>query len=242
MTWVAVGVAGAAVIGGVAAKSAAGEQAQGQEQAANTQMQMFNKLQQQEQPFINAGAQAETNLNNLMNPANAGEISNYISSLPGYQFQLQTGSQALRNQETPGSGALSGQTMKSLMGFNQGLAGTFYNNYVQQLLGQAQIGAGAAGNLGSTGATLGTGVAQAQAAAAGSRAGGTVGAANALGSVVPMSVLLGGSMFGSNPSGLTAGGLQSTNINPGEAPLFTTGPINPSTGNIPNAPSFIGGS
>lgn len=193
MSWIAVGMAGAALIGGVAAKSAAGEQAKGQEQAANTQMQMFNTLQQQEQPFINAGSQAETNLNNLMNPANAGEISNYISSLPGYQFQLQTGSQALRNQETPGSGALSGQTMKSLMGFNQGLAGTFYNNYVQQLLGQAQIGAGAAGNLGSTGANLGTGVAQAQAAAAGSRAAGTVGAANALASgatSVPLSMLL----------------------------------------------------
>jgi len=31
---------------------------------------------------------------------------------PGYQFQLQTGGQAIRNQDTPGVGALSGRRSK----------------------------------------------------------------------------------------------------------------------------------
>jgi hypothetical protein len=197
MSWVAVGIVGAAVVGGVASNMAANKQAGGQEAAANTQAGMFNTIVGQEQPFLNAGYGAENNLNYVLNPNNADQLQNYIQSLPGYQFQLKTGGQALTNSMTPGSGALSGATLKSLMGFNQGLAGSYYNNYVNQLLQQAQLGQNAAGNLGTSGTQLGTGIAQAGAAAAGSQAAGIVGASNALSSI-PLGLMMAGGGSGGN--------------------------------------------
>jgi hypothetical protein len=188
MPW---GYAGAAAIGALGSIYAANIQSGGQKGAAATQQQMFGTLQAEQQPFINAGYGAENNLNYLFNPNNAGQLQSYIQSLPGYQFQLQTGGQALTNSMTPGSGALSGQTLKSLMSFNQGLAGTYYNNYVNQLLQQANLGEAGTAALGGVGEGLGTGVAQAQAAAAGSQAAGTVGAANALSSI-PLGLMLSG--------------------------------------------------
>ena len=175
MPW---GYAGAAAIGVVGSIVAANKQAGGQQAAANTQAGMFNTIVGQEQPFLQGGYGAENNLNFLMNPNNSDQISNYIQSLPGYQFQLKTGGQALTNSMTPGSGALSGSTLKSLMSFNQGLAGQYYNNYVSQLLQQAQLGQNAAGNLGTSGTQLGTGIGQAQAGAGASLGAGVVGAAN----------------------------------------------------------------
>jgi hypothetical protein len=191
MTWVGVGIAGGALISAVGANMAANKQAGGQTAAANTQAGMFNTIVGQEQPFLNAGYGAENNLNYVLNPNNADQLQKYIESLPGYQFQLKTGGQALTNSMTPGSGALSGATLKSLMGFNQGLAGSYYNNYVSQLLQQAQLGQNAAGNLGTSGTQLGTGIAQAGAAAAGSQAAGIVGETNALSSI-PLGFMMSG--------------------------------------------------
>ena len=205
MAWYYSGaIVGGALIGAIGSNMAASKQAAGQYAAANTQAGMFNTLVHQEQPFLKSGYGATWALNNILDPANAGELSNYISNLPGYQFQLKTGGQALTNSMTPGSGALSGATLKSLMSFNQGLAGQYYNNYVSQLLQQAQLGQNAAGNLGTSGSTLGTGIAQAQAAAAGSQAAGIVGATNALSSI-PL-----GMMMASNGGGGGYGGGGST--------------------------------
>jgi len=197
MSWIAVGIIGAGVVGAIGANMAANKQASGQTAAANTQAGMFNTIVGQEQPFLQGGYGAENNLNFLMNPNNSDQISNYIQSLPGYQFQLKTGGQALTNSMTPGSGALSGATLKSLMSFNQGLAGQYYNNYVGQLLQQAQLGQNAAGNLGTSGTQLGTGIAQAGAAAAGSQAAGIVGATNALSSI-PLGMMMASNGGGGN--------------------------------------------
>lgn len=208
MSWVAVGIIGSAVVGGIASNMAANKQAAGQEQAANTQLQMFNTLQQQQQPFIDQGVTASNELSSLLNPANAGELSSYISSLPGYQFQLETGGKALTSSMTPGSGALSGQTLKSLMNYNQGLAGTYYNNYVNQLMGMMNTGEAGAAALGGVGEGLGTGIAQAQAAAAGSQAAGIVGASNSL-SQIPSTLML-SNMMGNGSSGANWGGIPSS--------------------------------
>jgi outer membrane lipoprotein SlyB len=78
------------------------------------------------------------------------------------------------------------------MNYNQGLASTQYqnafnnfntqqNNIFNRLSAIASLGQNAAGNLGNSGTQLGTGIAQAQAGAAGSIAGGIVGATNSLG-------------------------------------------------------------
>lgn len=216
MTWVGVAVAGATVIGGAisasGAESAASTQAAGQEQAAATQAGMFNTIVGQEQPFLSAGKNASYVLSGLLgaNPdVNLGQTSpgtnlpvgyltqtfnpteSQLENYPGYQFQLKQGDLALESKNAPSVGALSGTALKQLMGFNQGLAASNYNEYFDQfqtqqnnifnrLSGLAALGQNAAGNLGNNGAQLGAGIASAQAAAAGSEAAGTVGAANAM--------------------------------------------------------------
>lgn len=211
MPW---GIVAGAVIGAVGSNMAAGTQADAQKQAAATQQQMFNTINQQEQPFIQAGYGATTRLSDLLGTSGNTDASGYgsltsnftpqdfLNNLdPGYQFQLQTGAQALRNADTPGVGALSGPALKDLMSFNQGMAATGYqnafnrfttqqNNIFSRLSAIAGLGQNAATNVGTAGTSLGTGLAQAQAAAGGSLAGGIVGATNSLGGSIPLAYLM----------------------------------------------------
>lgn len=224
--WVAGAVAVAGIAGAVASSSAAGTQAAAQQQAANTQQGMFNTLVQQQQPYIQGGYGAETSLTQLLGTSAAtgpggtaagtdlpggyltqtfNPTQQQLENYPGYQFQLQQGDMAVTNADTPGVGALSGANLKSLMGFNQGLAASNYNQYFNQfqtqqnnifdrLSGIAQLGQAGAANLAAPGAQLGTGIAQAQAAAGASQAAGTVGVANSIGgSAIPLAYMLGGS-------------------------------------------------
>ncbi len=205
MAWVATAIAGSALLGYLGSRQAANTQAGAQEQAAATQQGMFNTINQQEQPYIQAGYGATDSLQQLLGitPGNgmAGGLPNgfltqqftpqsFLNS-PQYQFQMQQGGQAIRNADTPGLGALSGPALKDLMNFNQGLASTYYGNYfnMQQqaqqnlfsrLSGLAGIGQNAATQVGNAGTNLGTGIAQAQAGAGASMAGGIVGGTNAL--------------------------------------------------------------
>lgn len=283
MPWgVAAGLVGGALISSQGAQSAADTQAAAQEQAANTQMQMYNSTRGQEQPFLQSGQGAAVGLNDLLgiqttipgtpgtyipgrrgepggfengtasktlNPTNFGGLqagffnrgyrnfsglNNFsfnpanLSKMPGYNFQLTQGDRAIQSSNAATNGALSGAAFKDLMSFNQGLAGTYENQYFNQALSSQQqnwnqalqgyqtnqgnyytnqqnifnrlsqiasLGQNAAGNLGSTGAQLGTGVAQAQAAAGASQAAGTVGVANAYSNAaqsIPMYQLLSG--------------------------------------------------
>lgn len=248
MPW---GIAAAAVIGGLASVSASQTQAGAQEQAAQTQLQMFNTITGQEQPFLQGGYGAESALlyglgipsatgyggaggypgtyagpgtlggyagmggrgaggiglppgsrgnipvgtpagyggtglgfGELMAPPTNAALENF----PGFQFALQTGGQAVRNADTPGVGALSGAAIKDLTNFDVGTAlqqswqpyQQWQTNLFNRLSGVAGMGQNAAGNLGNAGTQLGTGIAQAQAAAGGSLAAGQVGAANSL--------------------------------------------------------------
>lgn len=223
MSWVATAIVGGAVIGAVGSGLAANTQASAQRQAANTQAGMFNTIVGQEQPFLKAGYGATSALNELLGTApgtgaggtaaGTGLPAGYLTqtfnptqeqlnSYPGYQFALQTGSQAVRNADTPGVGSLSGPALKDLMSFQTGLANTYYGQYFNQFQTQQQnifnrlnaiagLGQNAAGNLGNAGTQLGTGIAQAQAGAGASQAGGIVGATNAIGgSGIPLAYLM----------------------------------------------------
>ena len=223
------GLAAAAAVGAVGAVAAGSIQASGQKAAARTQADMFNTINQQEQPFIQPGYNAENSLSELLglstptgprgtatgtnlpggyltqtfNPTQAA-LENY----PGYKFQRDQGDLAVQSANSAGGSALSGPALKSLIGFNQGLAASNYGNFFNQfqtqqnnifnrLSGIASMGQNAASNVGNAGTTLGTGIAQAQAGAAGSIAGGVVGASNSIGNSVSLASLLNGQS--SNP-------------------------------------------
>lgn len=152
--WIAAAaIVGGAAIGAVGSVVAGGEQASGQEAAANTQAGMFNTVQGIEAPYVSQGNAAETTLGQLLgtsagtgangaasgtnlpagyltqtfNPTTA-QLENY----PGYQFQLQQGDLATQNAASATGGAISGAAMKQLSTFNQGLAASNYSNYFNQ--------------------------------------------------------------------------------------------------------------
>jgi hypothetical protein len=270
-------ILGAGVLGAIGSTAAANTQSNAQQASAQTQWNMFNTINQQQQPFIQGGYSALNQLmyglngsggptagvnqipgggtstsaymptpdggvqqmmttGNAKNPQpvmtggtgpgstsaapggsgsmggiTAGQFTSgftpqdFTNNLdPGYQFQLQTGGQAVRNADTPGVGALSGAALKDLMGFNQGMAATGYQNAYNRwnttnnaifgrLSGIAGLGQNAAANVGTSGTTLGTGIAQAGAAAGASNAAGIVGATNSIGgSAVPLGYLMSG--------------------------------------------------
>lgn len=66
MTWVAVAIGGAAVIGAGASYAGASKQAKASKQAGQLNMDMFNTINRQEQPFIQGGYGAMGKLNTLL--------------------------------------------------------------------------------------------------------------------------------------------------------------------------------
>jgi hypothetical protein len=130
---------------------------------------------------------------------------------PAYQFQLQQGRQGVLNGDASGVGALSGAASKDLMGYNQNLAGTAFNNAFNQyqsqnqniynrLFGLSQLGQSAAANTGAAGSSLiGQGVMPALANVGASQAAGQVGSANAWSSALQGSSYIPWMMQG-NPS------------------------------------------
>lgn len=162
-TGLAIGAAGAigsAVIGSSAASSAANAQVQAANTASATEMQMFDQTQQNLQPYMASGGNALSALMSQLGLSGAGATgtpaagsplamptynmptygaAQYQSS-PGYQFQLQQGLGAVNNAATLGSGVNSGNTLKALQTYGQGVANQDYQqgyqNYSQNYLNQ----------------------------------------------------------------------------------------------------------
>jgi hypothetical protein len=143
----------AGAIGAVGSVVAGGEQAGADENAAQTQQNMFNTIVGQEQPFLQGGYGAENELTQLTGAspatgpggtaAGTGLQGGYLTqtfdptqsqlaNYPGYQFQLQQGDLAVSSANSAGGSAVSGPALKSLMSFNQGLAASNYQNYFNQ--------------------------------------------------------------------------------------------------------------
>jgi hypothetical protein len=136
--------------------------------------------------------QGTTQLGNVLGLNGAAGNASALQALqntPGYQFQLQQGDNSV-NAAAAANGTLnSGNQLLALSNYNQGLAGTTYNNYVSQLqpyLGAANAAAGGIASgyqgLGQGQAGLATGLAQGQAGLATGLAGGQAGIATGLGS------------------------------------------------------------
>ena len=147
------GVAGASLVGGLigagASETASRQQVAAEQAALAQQKSMFNTEQSNESPFIQAGGQAQGQLNYLMgiggatNPdgtpkSNAGgaygslntpfNMDTFKSLSPQYGFNLQQGGQGTLNQDSSAQGAESGAALKDLMSFNQNYANNSFNS------------------------------------------------------------------------------------------------------------------
>ena len=67
-----------------------------------------------------------------------------LAQMPGYQFQQQQGNDATKRQALAMGLGLSGNTLKALSDYNQGLASTSYQQQLQNLLGPINTGQSAA--------------------------------------------------------------------------------------------------
>jgi len=111
------------------------------------------------QPFLQNNATAQTGVRGLTDAlgltGDPSQVTARLQQTPGYQFQLQQGSDnILRNAARTGSLG-SGGTNVDLLKFGQGLAGTTYNNYVSNLM--PFLGASNAAATGAAGVSTGLG-------------------------------------------------------------------------------------
>lgn len=133
----------ASTIGGAINSSNAASSAQ--DALVNAQKQSQAEL----QPFLQTGTGANGKLASLLGVGGDPTASGYgslttpftpgsLASDPGYQFDLQQGTQALQNSQAAKGGLLSGAAQKELADYSTGLADTTYNQAFNRKLQQNQ--------------------------------------------------------------------------------------------------------
>jgi hypothetical protein len=237
MPWGFAAVGLGSLVGGAisasGAEGAAQTQAQAAEQAQQISENEFNTITGQEQPWMTSGQGAQSQLNYLLGTGTPGQGQTATGSIaggygslltpftaqnmqqmsPAYNFQMQQGQQGVLNQDASSQGALSGASLKDLIGYNQNYANTAYNNAFNQyqtqqsnvysrLAGVSQLGQNAAANTGQQGTALAGQAAQSATNVGTALGAGTIGASNALAGTASSAGNLGllGALYQGNPS------------------------------------------
>ncbi len=228
-TAIGVGVAGIAA-GAYESSQASSAQQSAAQGAENTQMSMFNQIQANEAPWVTSGKQANSALASFYGLGGAGGATpNYsaiLSNLPGYQFQLQQGTQAV-DRNLAAQGLLqSGAAGKELQQYGQGLAQSYAGQYTQGLQNLSQMGQAAAGGQATAGMNAANNVSSSQIYAGNAAAGGAIGTANAIGGGLNNG-LMGYGLYSSYQNSLNNGGangyVPGVNYNPGSNYTFDSG-------------------
>lgn len=196
---VAAAIVGGAIIGGVASaysskqgsnaadKVAAASQSSN-DASVNEARRQYDQTRADYQPFRDLGVGATTRLNAAAN----GDFSSFQAS-PSYDFTRQEGQRDLGNSFAAKGGAASGNALRALSQYNQNLASGEYNNWFNQNLGLANIGASGTSGTAQAGANatnqiVGANTANVNALSnsyfngANARASGVTGAANSINS------------------------------------------------------------
>lgn len=159
----AVGLATTAA-GAIESSNAARSQENAANRAAQAQRDQFGQTQAAQQPFHDAGVAATNQLGGIYGlPGYAPvDVSKTISSLPGYQFQLSQGTQAI-DRSAASQGLLnSGATGKALAQYGQGLAQNYLSSYTGGLEDIANRGEGATQSTAAAGAGAANQISSAQ--------------------------------------------------------------------------------
>lgn len=172
----AVGTIAGAAISSDASRGAANTQADAARNATQTQLDMFNKTQANLQPYMQQGQVGLNNMNALLADPSS------LTKLPGYQFQLDQGIDAIQNSAA--RGGLTGNTLKALSDYGQGTASSYYNNYWNQLMQMVNLGQTSAAGVGNIGASTANSISANQIGAGNALAAGQVGSASAIGNAV----------------------------------------------------------
>lgn len=119
---------------------------------ANDLLQMIQQAVGQVSPFEAGGKSVLPTLESLLNP---GTASKTLSTLPGYQFSLDTGEWGINNAATAGSG-LGGNVLTAANNFAQGTAQSTYGGLLQAL--QSLVGTGTSAASSGAGASASGGL------------------------------------------------------------------------------------
>lgn len=191
----AAGAIGGGLIAANGASNAASAQAHSGQNGLMWDMMQQAQSQQRQQQFVDYGNWANSAIaNNITGGRFGGTFTgqDYLNNKdPGYQFQLDQGQQALQNSQAAGSGVLSGAALKGLIGYNQGMASTGYQNAYNrwfstqqnaygQLHDMATLGQNAAAQVGNNGVGYANAQTNLQTGIGNANAAGSVGSANAL--------------------------------------------------------------
>ncbi len=169
------------IMGSNAAGTASGQEVGALQQGLGTVQNMYGTTQGNFQPYMAAGTNALGGLQSLLGltPGGPGAAAT-LASMPGYQFTLGQGMSAINDGASAQGMVQSGNTLRALQQFGQGLAGTTYGNYVNQLGNMSNAGLSATGTLGALSGNASSTMAQLLSGIGAARAAGTVGSSNAL--------------------------------------------------------------
>ncbi len=179
----AVGAIGGGLIAADASKSSAKTIASANREASQVEQNQFNQTQQNLSPFLGAGTNALTQLQSALGigPGGNGQFNTAgFTGSPGYQFQLGQQIQAVQNSAARQGGVNSGNTLKALSGYSQGLAAQDWQKYLGNLNSLVNTGQSAANQTGNFGAAAAGQIGQNTINAGAAIGAGTIGSANAL--------------------------------------------------------------
>jgi len=153
MPW---GIAAAAVVGAYsanqqskAAKGAAGAQSRAADAATAEQQRQFDLTRQDQQPWMQAGQSALTQMQAL----NAGDFSSFKES-PDYQYARDQMQQGIERGAAARGSLYSGGTNVDLANALNGIASQNYGTYYNRLAGLSGTGQTTASGLGTLGANM----------------------------------------------------------------------------------------
>jgi hypothetical protein len=187
--WTAAAIVGGSLINANAANKAAKSQERAAAEATAAQERMFNRQVKLQEPFRRAGVNALPELIAASRYEPFG--MKQFQQDPGYAFRMKEGLRALENTAAARGGLLSGNSMRGLTRYGQGLAseefGNAFNRYqaeraarlnpLQSLAGMGQTtAANVAGQAGQFGQAMGANII----GAGNARASGYIGGANAM--------------------------------------------------------------
>lgn len=214
---VGIGSAVAGIAGSALSSSASGSAADAQSGAANNatraQLQMFNTVQKNLNPYMQFGNQALNPLEGLLGLNGSGGIDpslmqKTLQNMPGYEFTLNQGLKSVQNSAAARGLGSSGAALKGAGTYATGLAQSNYDQYYNQLLGAAGLGENAAAGVGNAAVSTGQGIAGTIQNAGNAQAAGILGSANGINNAIGSASnglglysLLGGSFGGGGGGG-----------------------------------------
>lgn len=159
------GALGTDLTGKKSARAGLRAQTQAANQANQTTMDMYNQNREDQQPWMDAGKDALGQMQGDQFHQNF--TMNDFQADPGYAFRMAEGQKAIERSAAARGGLNSGATMKSLAGYQQGMASQEYNNAYNRfnndrdssfnkfasLAGLGQSSTGQMGNLGANAAS-----------------------------------------------------------------------------------------